>query len=68
MLLARVPSALQTDVTGLKWFKIFEDGFDGTKWGVDRMIAAHGNQTFTIPTCIAPGNYFLRVEMSMCLI
>ncbi|KAF8316842.1 glycoside hydrolase [Clavulina sp. PMI_390] len=61
--LAKVPSALQTDVTGLKWFKIFEDGFDGTKWGVDRMIAAHGNQTFTIPTCIAPGNYFLRVEM-----
>ncbi|KAF8294821.1 hypothetical protein DL93DRAFT_2068470, partial [Clavulina sp. PMI_390] len=45
------------------WFKIWEDGFDGTNWGVTRMIAAHGNQTFTIPTCIEPGNYFLRAEM-----
>ncbi|KAF8300469.1 hypothetical protein DL93DRAFT_2173412 [Clavulina sp. PMI_390] len=61
--MAKVPDATVTDVTGLKWFKIWEDGFDGTNWGVTRMIAAHGNQTFTIPTCIEPGNYFLRAEM-----
>ncbi|PVF94634.1 glycoside hydrolase [Serendipita vermifera] len=62
--LAKVPSALQTDVTGLGWFKIWEDGLtsDG-KWAVDRMIANKGKVTFTIPTCIAPGNYFLRVEL-----
>ncbi|KAG8899110.1 hypothetical protein FRC01_010654, partial [Tulasnella sp. 417] len=61
--MAKVPSALQTDVTGLGWFKIFEDGYDGTKWGVDRMVANHGVVNFTIPACIPSGNYFLRAEM-----
>lgn len=60
----RVPSALQTDVTGLGWFKVFEDGYDGTSWGVDRMVANHGVVNFTIPSCIPSGNYFLRAEMS----
>lgn len=46
------------------WFKIFEDGFDGTKWGVDRLYAKHGILNFTIPACIPPGNYFLRAELS----
>lgn len=62
----RVPDAHTTTVTGLGWFKIFEDGFDGTTWGVQRMIKAHGNQTFTIPACLEPGNYFLRAEISTC--
>jgi len=61
--LAKVPSATQATVTGLKWFKIFEDGFDGSKWGVDRLIANAGKVTATIPTCIAPGNYILRAEI-----
>jgi len=61
--MAKVPSALTTDVTGLSWFKIFEDGFDGTNWGVTRLYAKHGNQTFTIPSCLEPGNYFLRAEI-----
>ncbi|KAG8870556.1 hypothetical protein FRB97_009652 [Tulasnella sp. 331] len=61
--MAAVPSALQTDVTGLKWFKIWEDGFDGTNWGVTRLVSAEGLQTFTIPSCIPPGNYFLRAEI-----
>ncbi|KAF8300473.1 hypothetical protein DL93DRAFT_2188177 [Clavulina sp. PMI_390] len=61
--MAKVPDATQTDVTGLKWFKIWEDGFDGTNWGVTRLVAEHGNQTFTIPSCIEPGNYFLRAEI-----
>ncbi|KAG8953534.1 hypothetical protein FRC00_006301 [Tulasnella sp. 408] len=61
--MAKVPSALQTDVTGLGWFKVFEDGYDGTNWGVDRMVANHGVVNFTIPSCIPSGNYFLRAEM-----
>ncbi|KAG9049206.1 hypothetical protein FS837_010928 [Tulasnella sp. UAMH 9824] len=61
--MAKVPSALQTDVTGLGWFKVFEDGYDGTNWGVDRMVANHGVVNFTIPSCIPSGNYFLRAEI-----
>ncbi|KAG9002018.1 hypothetical protein FRB94_004168 [Tulasnella sp. JGI-2019a] len=61
--MAAVPSALQTDVTGLKWFKIWEDGFDGTNWGVTRLYNAKGLQNFTIPSCIPPGNYFVRAEI-----
>ncbi|PVF94632.1 glycoside hydrolase [Serendipita vermifera] len=62
--LAKVNSALQEDVTGLKWFKIYEDGLhsDGT-WAVDTMLANGGKTSFTIPSCIPPGNYFLRVEL-----
>ena len=46
--------------SGLKWFKVHEDGLDGSgQWGVDRMINAGGWQDFTLPTCIAPGNYLL---------
>ncbi|KAG8947158.1 hypothetical protein FRC04_011011 [Tulasnella sp. 424] len=61
--LAKVPDATQTDVTGLGWFKIQEDGFDGTTWGVTRMYNAKGLHTIKIPDCIPPGNYFLRAEM-----
>ncbi|KIO24775.1 glycoside hydrolase family 61 protein [Tulasnella calospora MUT 4182] len=62
--LAKVDSALTTTVTGLQWFKIWEDGLhsDGT-WAVDTMIANKGIVNFTIPTCIPPGNYLLRVEL-----
>ncbi|KAG8947149.1 hypothetical protein FRC04_011001 [Tulasnella sp. 424] len=61
--MAKVPSALQADVTGLGWFKVFEDGYDGSQWGVDRMVANHGIVNFTVPACIPSGNYFLRAEM-----
>ncbi|KAH7138272.1 endoglucanase II [Dendryphion nanum] len=50
--------------SGLKWFKVYEDGLDGSgQWGVDRMINSGGWQDFTLPTCIAPGNYLLRAEI-----
>jgi cellulase len=61
--LAKAPSALQTDVTGLQWFKIYEDGFDGSKWGVDRLVANKGKVSVQIPSCIPSGNYFLRAEI-----
>ncbi|KAF4576625.1 hypothetical protein EYR36_004603 [Pleurotus pulmonarius] len=62
--LAKVPSATQSSVTGLQWFKVWEDGLtsDG-KWGVDRLIANKGKVTFTLPSCIAAGQYLLRVEI-----
>lgn len=59
-----MPDALQSDVTGLGWFKIWEDGMasDGT-WGVDHLIAAKGKVSFPIPSCIEAGEYLLRVEI-----
>nr|QYF11365.1 LPMO9A [Pleurotus djamor] len=62
--LAKVDSALQSDVTGLDWFKIYEDGYGpGTEWAVDRLIANDGLVTFKIPDCIPSGEYLLRVEL-----
>ncbi|KAJ7499931.1 glycoside hydrolase family 61 protein I [Mycena latifolia] len=63
--LAKIPNAQQSTVTGLQWFKIQEDGFIAANqsWGVDRMIANKGKVTFTIPSCIAAGQYLLRHEM-----
>ncbi|KAI0092864.1 glycoside hydrolase family 61 protein [Irpex rosettiformis] len=63
--LAKIPNATQTDVTGLKWFKIYEDGFDPSTntWAVDTLIANKGKVTFTIPKCIEDGQYLLRHEI-----
>ncbi|KAJ7166111.1 glycosyl hydrolase family 61-domain-containing protein [Mycena filopes] len=63
--LAKIPDAKQSDVTGLKWFKIYEDGLIAANqsWGVDRMYANKGKVSFTIPPCIAAGQYLLRHEM-----
>ncbi|EJC98512.1 uncharacterized protein FOMMEDRAFT_187182 [Fomitiporia mediterranea MF3/22] len=63
--LAKIPNATQSDVTGLKWFKIYEDGLNpgDQSWGVDRMIANKGKVTFTIPDCIEEGQYLLRHEL-----
>ncbi|KAJ6579682.1 glycoside hydrolase family 61 protein I [Mycena vulgaris] len=63
--LAKIPSALQSSVTGLQWFKIHQDGFIAANqsWGVDRMYANKGKVTFTIPACIAAGQYLLRHEL-----
>lgn len=42
---AKVENATQTDVTGLNWFKIYEDGLtvSDQSWGVDRLIDNKGN-------------------------
>lgn len=60
---AQVPNALQTSVTGLKWFKIYQDGLSGGTWGVDRLIQNKGKVSFSIPSCIPAGQYLLRVEL-----
>ncbi|KAG8747187.1 hypothetical protein FRC12_014127 [Ceratobasidium sp. 428] len=62
--LAKIPDATQTAVTGLKWFKIAEDGLDANGvWGVTRLFNAKGKATAVIPKCIPPGNYLLRAEI-----
>lgn len=56
---------MQSDVTGLKCFKIWEDGLNPSdqSWGIDRMIANKDKDTFQIPSCISAGQYLLRHEM-----
>jgi hypothetical protein len=63
--MAAIDSALDMTVTGLKWFKIYEDGYNPStgKWAVDTMIANKGKVTFTVPSCIPSGNYLLRGEL-----
>ncbi len=55
--LAKVDNAASSPDTGLSWFKVFEDGYDPeTKtWGIDHMIANNGWVTFSLPSCISPG-------------
>ncbi|KAF2827397.1 endoglucanase II [Ophiobolus disseminans] len=62
--MAKVDNAASASTSGQKWFKVFEDGLDGSgNWGVDRMIANQGWVDFTMPSCIAPGQYLLRAEI-----
>lgn len=63
--LAKVDNAATASKTGLQWFKIWEDTFDTSakKWGVDHLIDQNGWAYFALPSCIAPGDYLLRVEI-----
>ncbi|KAF1994197.1 carbohydrate-binding module family 1 protein [Amniculicola lignicola CBS 123094] len=61
--LAKVDNAATTSTTGLKWFKVAHEGLANGKWAVDSMIQAQGWHYFTMPNCIAPGDYLLRVEL-----
>ncbi|MBE3045589.1 glycoside hydrolase family 61 protein, partial [Candidatus Bathyarchaeota archaeon] len=64
--LAKVDDAATAQVgSGLKFFKIAEDGFDVSTntWGVDNMVANAGWSYFDVPSCVAPGDYLLRVEL-----
>lgn len=54
--LARVDDALSTKVTGLKWFKIYEDGMDANgEWAVTRLYNNKGLVDFVLPSCIPSG-------------
>jgi len=63
--LARVKDARTSPTTGLEWFKISEQGFNHRTgvWAVDKLIENDGWTFFRIPSCIAPGDYLLRVEL-----
>ena len=49
----------------MNWFKIAEEGLDTKtgKWGVDSMMAGNGWWNFTMPACVAAGQYLMRVEL-----
>jgi cellulase len=61
--LAKVDNAATTGTSGLKWFKIAESGLSNGVWAVDTMIRNSGWHYFTMPSCIAPGQYLMRVEL-----
>ncbi|OAK94987.1 hypothetical protein IQ06DRAFT_320423 [Phaeosphaeriaceae sp. SRC1lsM3a] len=62
--MAKVDNAASASTSGQKWFKVYEDGLDSSgNWGVDRMISAGGWVDFTVPTCVASGQYLLRAEI-----
>ena len=63
MYLAKVDNAASAGSTGLKWFKVAEDGLNNGVWAVDTMIANNGWHYFTMPSCVAPGDYLMRVEL-----
>jgi cellulase len=61
--LAKVDNAATTGTTGLQWFKVAHDGLANGKWAVDTMIQNGGWHYFNMPTCVAPGDYLMRVEL-----
>ncbi|KAF1928955.1 lytic polysaccharide monooxygenase [Didymella exigua CBS 183.55] len=62
--MAKVDNAATASTSGLKWFKVYEDGLDGAgQWGVDRVISSDGWVDFTLPACLAAGDYLLRAEI-----
>ncbi|KAI0169308.1 glycoside hydrolase family 61 protein [Hypoxylon sp. FL1284] len=61
--LAKVDNAATAQTSNLKWFKVAEDGLSNGQWAVDKMIANKGWHYFTMPTCVAPGDYLMRVEI-----
>ncbi|KAH8823534.1 glycoside hydrolase family 61 protein [Flagelloscypha sp. PMI_526] len=52
-----------TNGEGNVWVKIAEDGYDGTQWAVDKLIANKGKHSVTIPSSLAAGEYILRAEI-----
>jgi hypothetical protein len=61
--LAKVDDALSTKVTGLKWFKIYEDGMDANgEWAVTRLYNNKGLVDFVLPSCIPSGQLVISLE------
>lgn len=63
----KVANAGTAGTSGLSWFKVAEEGFNTAtgKWAVDTMIAGNGWWYFNLPSCIAPGQYLMRVEYDL---
>lgn len=61
--LAKVSDAASAGTSGLQWFKVAEAGLSNGVWAVDTMISNQGWHYFTMPTCVAPGDYLMRVEL-----
>ncbi|WWC91508.1 uncharacterized protein L201_006454 [Kwoniella dendrophila CBS 6074] len=50
------------DAANLKWFKIAEDTFDGSKWPTDTVVSTL-DWTFKIPTDLKSGPYLVRHDL-----
>ncbi|KAK0742237.1 glycoside hydrolase [Apiosordaria backusii] len=61
--LKKVNDATTDSGVGGGWFKIQEDGYNGSVWGTEKVINGQGRHSIRIPSCIAPGQYLLRAEM-----
>ena len=61
--LKKVNDATADEGPGNGWFKIQEDGFDGSVWGTSKVIQNGGRHDIVIPECIEEGQYLLRAEM-----
>lgn len=61
--LAKVNDAANADSKNLEWFKIAENGLNDGVWAVDDLIADGGWYNFTMPSCVPPGEYLMRVEL-----
>lgn len=48
---------------GAIWSKIGEDGYDGSKWAVDKLISNGGKNDVTVPSSLAKGKYLIRQEI-----
>jgi cellulase len=65
--LAKVEDALSTKVTGLKWFKIYEDGMDANgEWAVTRLYNNKGLVSFVLPSCIPSGQLVTSFLSRLC--
>ncbi|RSM11847.1 hypothetical protein CEP52_002769 [Fusarium oligoseptatum] len=53
----------ETDGTGAIWTKIQEEGYDGSKWAVDNLIANGGKIDFDLPAGLKAGKYLIRQEI-----
>ncbi|KAF4548251.1 putative glycosyl hydrolase family 61 protein 2 [Elsinoe fawcettii] len=62
--MAPIDDIYDTDVESLEWFKIYQDGvtFNNT-WATQKMMAAAGKVTHTVPSCIPSGTYLLKAEI-----
>ncbi|EFQ34827.1 glycosyl hydrolase family 61 [Colletotrichum graminicola] len=56
-------SANQNPKGALDWFKISQKGLNYGVWAVDELIADGGWYNFTMPPCVPPGQYLMRVEI-----
>lgn len=45
------------------WVKLAEDGYDGSSWAVEKLIANKGKHDVTLPSTLADGEYLIRGEI-----
>ncbi|KAF1992340.1 lytic polysaccharide monooxygenase [Aulographum hederae CBS 113979] len=47
------------------WFKIYESGYNAAteQWGTELFYNAENTQRVTVPSCLAPGEYLVRMEI-----